>query len=333
MTNIFRRSLAIHRRLLPPLVAALLALGSTAALRAADESRLLTSEEIVRVDRENTLWRLVRVDANLSANLAGLRSNGVLAAELDWFEPKLAAAWDVPLHREFGWMRPDQVEAIKAVDDEFVARLRSARVRREVGIELDPAHRGETVLAVLALWRRTLLRTLDYDQFAEFRLMNSPSAERAARFFENIPLSDDERRTVYAWQSEFDRIDPPFALTAAALEYRLDHWSRLRDLLGDERMALYLSVSQPGFARMWNALGPEVSSPTALDSWRILQELLLQKKRGVAYGDTMGSLQERAQARFRALIGEEVWAHFAAAPDAHDSLVRLGIDLTRHKVR
>jgi hypothetical protein len=295
------------------LLAVGLVISTTMTVQATDDTELLTPEEITRVDRENALWRLVRADSDLPANLTRLRSKGATTADLAWFAPKLAATWDVSLHREFGWMRPEQIEAIKAVDREFVARLRAARVRRDVGIELDPAHRGEAVLTVLARWQRTLLRTIDYDQLAEFRLMNSGSAEKAARFFENIPLSDDERRTVYEWQRNYDENVVPFTQKAGTLEFRFDHWTRLRDLLGDERMAIYLADSEPGFARMQDALGTEVSAVLALDAWWIFQEHWLEQQRGLAFGDSIGAQQERVRTRLQTRLGAEVWAHYVAS--------------------
>lgn len=311
-------------RLIPAWLAVLILTVLAPTSPAADRYGLLTPEEIARVDRENALWHLVQADLDLPANLARLRANGATPADLAWFEPKLTAIWDVALHREFGWMHPDQVEAIKAVDRVFTARLRAARVRREVAIELDPSHRGESPLTVLALWRRMILRTLDYDQVAEFRLMNSDSAEKVARFLENIPLSDDERRTIYTWQREYDASDRPFAHDSDALDYRLFHWIRMRDLLGDERMVLYLMAAEPQFARLQDALGPEVSNTTALDAWRAFKEFQIEQRKGPTAGETVGDQQKRMQARLRTLLGEANWAHFVDDPKSGEWLLALG---------
>jgi hypothetical protein len=186
---------------------------------------LLSPEEIHRLDRENEFWRALRADEDTDANLVRLRTLGAADGELASFTPKFTALWDVIYHREWGWLRPEQVDAIKAVDRKFVARLRIARVRWTTGIVLDPTGRDETLLAINARWHRAILRVLEFDQLAEFRLMNSDTAERTARHFENVPLTDDERRTIYEWQHDYELTAGPDGrkLRHGLLDFRLDH--------------------------------------------------------------------------------------------------------------
>jgi hypothetical protein len=299
------------------LVAAFLATCLAAALTRAAEP-LLSSEEIRRLDRENHFWRALRVDEDVEANLARLRDLGASDLEIAAFTPKFAALWDVTYHREFGWLRPEQVDAIKAVDRRFVARLRAVRVRRTTGIALDPTARDETALAVTARWQRAVLRILEYDQLAEFRLMNSATAERTARHFENVPLTDDERRTLYEWQHDYELSAGPDGrkLRHDLLDVRLDHWRRIRDLIGDDRFAVYLASDEPNFARMHDALGEQVGSTTALDAWWIRERFHLALGGSREFGLSSAKLATRAESALRERLSEPLFAHYIASDDA-----------------
>ncbi len=304
------------RALLLPLRFALLTL--TVAVVATAEETLLTPEELSRIDRENELWRALRAEDDTEAALARLRRHGATAEELSWFEPRLSRLWDVDVPREWGWLRPEQVDAIKEVDRTFIPRLRAARLRVVTGIEIAPAYRGETLLAVNARWQRALLRVLDYDQIAEFRLMNSESARKTARHFENVPLTDDERRTIYDWQREFETTAGPGGarLRGAQRVVLLDHRRRIRELLGDDRFAVYLASAEPRFARMHDALGEDVENTTALDAWAIREQFSLERDAPRDFGVSISTLAGRTEARLQQRLGEPLFARYVATAEA-----------------
>lgn len=283
----------------------------------ADE-KLLTPEEIRRLDRENEFWRALRADEDAAANVARLRRRGANAEELSAFEPKLAALWNVDVPRAWGWLRPEQVEAIKEVDRAFIPRIRAARLRAATGIEIDPEHRGETLLAVNSRWQRAVLRTLDYDQLGEFRLMNSDSAQRTARHFENVPLTDDERRTIYDWQREFEATagENGARLRSGRNEAVRDHRRRIRDLIGDDRFAVHLASAEPKFARMHDALGEEIDNTTALDAWWIREQFWIDQEKPREIGLSNRVLAARTEDQLRARLGDPLAAHYLATDEA-----------------
>jgi len=311
------RSLARFLAFSAPIAFALLAAGCAATAARADE-KLLTPEEMRRLDRENEFWRALRADEDTAASLARLRRRGANADELSSFEPKLAALWDVDVPRAWGWLRPEQIEAIKEVDRAFIPRVRAARLRAATGIEIDPEHRGETLLAVNSRWQRAVLRTLDYDQLGEFRLMNSPSAQKVARHFENVPLTDDERRTIYDWQREFEAtagVDGG-RLRSGRHEVVLDHRRRIRELIGDDRFAVYLASAEPKFARMHDALGEDVDNTTALDAWWIREQFWLAQDQPREIGLSNRVLAARTEDQLRARLGEPLATRYLASDDA-----------------
>lgn len=279
---------------------------------------LLSLEEMRRLDRENEFWRALRADEDVEANLARLRALGASDSELARFAPKLAALWDVRYHREWGWLRPEQVDAIKADDRRFVTRLRIARVRQTTGIALEAARSDETLLSLHARWHRAILRVLEYDQLAEFRLMNSATAERTARHFENVPLTDDERRTIYEWQHDFELTAGPDGrrLRSNLLDVRLDHWRRMRELIGDDRFAVYLASAEPKFARMHDALGEEVDNTTALDAWWIREQFWIEQAGPRNFAESNRARAARIEARLQERLGEPLFAHYAASAEA-----------------
>ncbi|MBI5426480.1 MAG: hypothetical protein HZA32_20585 [Opitutae bacterium] len=283
----------------------------------ADE-KLLTSEELRQLDRENEFWRQLRADEDAAASLARLRRSGATPDELRWFEPKLAKLWEVDIPRAWGWLRPEQIDAIKAIDRLFLPRVRAARLRAATGIEIDPAHRSETMLAVNGRWQRTLLRVLEYDQIAEFRLMNSESAQKTGRHFENVPLTDDERRTIYDWQREFEALagENGARLRIGQRDVILDHRRRIRDLIGDDRFAIYFASAEPKFARMHDALGEDVDNTTALDAWWIREQFWIDQEKPREIGLSNRVLAARIEERLRARLGETLAARYLSSDDA-----------------
>lgn len=293
------------------------ALLTFAVVAATADEKLLTPEELNRIDRENELWRSLRAEDDTDAALVRLRRHGASTEELNWFEPKLARLWSVDVPRAWGWLRPEQIDAIKEVDRAFIPRVRAARLRAATGIEIDPFHRGETLLAVSARWQRALLRVLDYDQIAEFRLMNSESAQKTGRHFENVPLTDDERRTIYDWQREFETTAPGGVHSRHGRhEAVLDHRRRIRELIGDDRFAVYLASAEPRFARMHDALGEDVENTTALDAWVIREQFSLERDAPRDFGVSISTLAGRTEARLQQRLGEPLFARYVATAEA-----------------
>lgn len=296
---------------------AVLAAGFTALFSfARAQEKLLTPDEIKRLDRENTFWRALRTEEDAETNLARLRRRGAHEDELAWFAPKLEELWDVDPQREWGWLRAEQVEAIKEVDRTYCARVRAARLRVATGIELDPEHRSESPLLATSRWQRAVFRALDYDQLAEFRLMNSASAQRAARHFEQVPLTEDERRTIYEWQRDYDAASGAGVWRAQHLDALLDFRVRLRSLLGDERFAVHLASADPGFAKMHDALGEEVAPTLALDAWWIRQRFYAAQRAGAGPGRSPRELTQQAAAELKKLLGETLQARYLETDDA-----------------
>jgi hypothetical protein len=251
-------------------------LAGQAAEKKADRSD--AALEFAVMERMNALWRLVRTDEEVPANLARLRTAGGTEEELRAMEPTLTELWAVPVERNFGWLSEETVRQIQAVDRQFVARMRLTRLYETIGIRVG----GQTPVPVAALnrlWRSEILRVLDYDELAEFRLSNSVSAKEVNRRVQGLTLTADEIRTLFEWQREFDSRqggNSPNAPGQPAWQQReqLDEWRRIRELLGDERFVVYLGRASPAFDRMNAILGriEGVGATAALEVWWIRQD-------------------------------------------------------------
>lgn len=296
-----------------------LAAGAWAQAPAFD--RLLTDAEVKALERENALWRMVRTDDDVAANLAQLKKAGAKEAELAAMEPRLVEWWDVPYERNFGWLHEDTAARIRDIDRVFISRVRAMRLYAGTGVRSG----GEIPPSAEALerqWRRAILKALDYDEVAEFRLMNSASAREVSRRVQGLALTADEQRTLFEWQREFEQRRRGYTalvstVPAALREEQLDEWQRTRDLLGDERFAIYLGRAHAAFIHMQAALGKTgpVESKVALDLW------WLRQKEGAAR-DAIPQVAKRDEAtarmRLRAqeLLGEARLTEYSQDPDA-----------------
>lgn len=297
-----------------------------AAQEASDGQHLLTDAEVAGLERQNQLWRLVRPDEDKAANLARIRAAGFTAEEVAAVEPRLAAMWDVPFERNFGWLRPETAEQIRAVDRQFIARMRATRMYTATGVRAG----GQAPIKVEALnrlWRGAILRALDYDEIAEFRLMNSASAREEMRRVRDLVLTEDELRTLFVWRREYDArqvpVQPDVRLSAAQQEARLDQWRRLRDLLGDERFVQYLERDHPGFATMRRALDKVqvTDASVALNIWWLRQNegyVRNQEPRGHVRDELTAALRVKVEV----LIGEAPLTDYLADEDARWLVIR-----------
>lgn len=304
----------MRRRIqLPPRLTVLLAIAVAGlSAYATPTLELLTPEESRRLTVENDLWRAVRPTESVSANLQHLRAAGVPETELAWFAPKLTELWDTGPARDYGWLPSDAVAALRAVDRRFTPRLRLARLRREVGIDLSGGQPPENAAQIRTEWDQALVATLEPAQVAEFTLCNSPSAVRARDRLAGVKLTVEERRQVYLWEREFDET----ARAAQDAHYwtaRIEHWARLRSLLGDIRTAHYARAAESDFAAQQRALGADDS--TALDCWRILESLRRDLAASLMSGQTPAAHKAHARAAIETIIGAEPFARYHATPE------------------
>jgi hypothetical protein len=238
--------------------------------------KILSPAELATMERENGMWRLVRPEEEVPANLARLAKAGFTASEVASLQLRLAAWWDVPLERNFGWLHQETVGQIQEIDRQFVVRMRAVRLFEGTGIRRS----GETASVgdLTRLWRSAILKVLEFDELAEFRLMNSASAQALGLLVKDLPVSEDELRTLFEWQREFTGTHGAAAPAVAKQpvwqrEEQLGQWHRIRELLGDGRFAIYLGRASPVFDRMQQALERAGgASPTvALDLWWLRQ--------------------------------------------------------------
>lgn len=145
---------------------------------------------------------------SVEENLARLGAAGFTPAEVAAIQPRLAAMWDVPVERNFGWLHEDTVREIREIDRQFIGRMRAVRLCEAMGIRSGGRAPGN-VNSITRLWRGVVFKVLDYDEIAEFRLMNSASAREVGRLVEGLTLSDDELRTLFEWQRDFAGTNGP----------------------------------------------------------------------------------------------------------------------------
>jgi hypothetical protein len=281
------------------------------ALAQQSDERLLSDVEFAGLERENAMWRMVKPEEGVQANVAKLRQAGYSVEEVAALQPQLAAMWTVPFERNFGWLRPDTVELIRAIDRQFISRMRAFQLYHRTGVRIGDSAR-ESMGNINRQWRDSIMEVLDHRESAEFRLMNSNAARDETRLTKGLVLTADEQRTLFAWRQDYDgRHGAPLGSTTGLSgwqrEAQLDQCARIRYLLGDERFAIYLGRVNPAFDRMRMTLVRlgEANSTAMLDLW------WLRQREAVAIDRRAGlKVQERtelvAQLRGRAagLLGE-----------------------------
>lgn len=246
--------------------------------KASESDRILTEAELAFIDRENAMWRLVRVEDEVPANVRLWRSKGFTEFEVNLLLPQLTAIWEVELERNYGWLSKEAIGRLQDVDRRFIYRLRTARLYQAAGIQSGQG-RPETLAGVTREWQRAIQRELDSREIAEFRLMNSLSAQKVARWMKGLRVSPDELRTLCLWQRDFDgqhRDDPRFPTglqRVRRIEDDLDYSSRLRALLGDDRFVVYLVRADPDFERLYQSVAQleNANATMALDLWWLKQ--------------------------------------------------------------
>lgn len=292
-------------------------------LEAESAPPLVSAAELALLDRENAMWRLADVEVDPAGVIATWRAAGFSAEEIARAEPILTVIWEVPLRRQFGWLSRETAEKIKAVDAAFVAQMRAARLRlvRGVIVEKFPV---AMPLQVSAQWRRAVLQVLDHREIGEFNLMNSGFARRVEDWAGDVPLSDDERRTLIEWEREFALVhQSPEAWAGGSPSARAwrerareDLHDRMRALLGDERAATYLAGSNRAFGRMCEALDDlALDAHGLLELWALRRDY--QRKAPQVYGSAeKKALAAATQARVEALLGPELYQVYTKHPES-----------------
>lgn len=306
-----------------PFLACFLALGllSLPALASSgDEGRIYSQAELKALDRLNDLWLTVRPADTLSENLARLRRSGFAEADIVALEPQLRRAWQVDLDRHFGHLPPATIDQIKAIDEEFSFQLRAARLRQITG----HTPRGASKLTpreIDVAWHRAIMRVLDYDEIAEFRLLNHGSARKVSTWARRLGLNDPERRTLNEWQREFDAIYNQTGANYVKMsdwrrEARLDLHERIRGLLGDERAAIYLQNSQEDFGHLSRALAQtgSVTATQVLDVWKREQQFGIASHGEPLFDRTL-ALANEARTKIASLIGPAAFVAYVESAE------------------
>jgi hypothetical protein len=253
---------------------------------AAAAERLYSLSELAALDRENAMWRLVQVEDDVDANLQLWKSKGFTEGDVNSLKPRLVEVWDIGLERNFGWLSQDAIERIQKVDQRFTARLRAIRLFKAYGIRAGEL-RMETASSLTRDWQRAIMRQLDYQEIAEFRLVNSRSAQTITRLGKGLEFTTDELRTLCEWQREFDvqhTRDPRlqgYSHRTWRSEDNLDYWTRVRSLLGDVRFQVYFSRIDAGFDRMNQAIArlDGITPTVVLDLWWIKEKREISNSR------------------------------------------------------
>lgn len=292
-------------------------------VRGAESERLLSSADLAVLDRDNSMWRSVRVDDDVDTNLQVWRSKGFTEADVNRLKPSLIAVWDVAVERNYGWLSQEAIEQIQKVDRKYTAHLRALRLFNAFGIRTD-ALRPEGMTSLSREWQRAIQHRLDDRDLREFRLMNSRSALTIARLGRGLNFSVDEMRSLCEWQREFEEQherDPRnqgYFHRSWRAEDNFEYWTKVRSLLGDARLVVYLARADRDFDRMnrtVTSLG--VSDPTTvLDLW------WMKEKREIATARTNDRKEAERVARLAHDGAEELLGKVRFAQYSQDETAR-----------
>jgi hypothetical protein len=233
------------------------------------------------------MWRAVRTDLDVSANLELLRKLGHSESDLAWFRPKLDQVWQLPGAKGLGMLDADVRERIAEVEKEFVRFYRSTRRFDETGIRpaTGPLHsRSE----LNALWRKAMIEALSYEEMRDYGLARSEEAKRVERLTQGLHLTSVEHRELIRMAREFgdrdNEIARPRPTMRAFYEARLDYYSGIRALLGDTQFVTYLERADEEFLVLRRTVGDKIPPTVALDIfWLHEKTAITVRKPGLSY--------------------------------------------------
>ena len=296
------------------------ATASTGLAQAAPGEKIYSAAELKALDRLNDLWLTVRAKDDLDANLRWLRQAGFAAEDIAALEPTLRRLWLVEPERSFGHLTPETVERIQEIDREFTVKLRAARLYLATGFAA-PGTPRLSPREVDSAWHRAILRALDYDEIAEFRLLNHGSARKVNAWSRPLALNDLERRTLNEWQRAFDTAHPGPSTGGRQDQLRreanLDLHERIRGLLGDERALLYLkNASEPfsAFVRALEASGG-FAATAVLDAWGLEKRFEIARARERNF-QQVERLAADTRDQISATLGPVAFPAYLASADA-----------------
>lgn len=293
-------------------IAGLVAAAAVPLVTAKEPERIYSLEEVAIIDRETKLWRLVDATKTVDANLGLLSAAGFPATEVEAIKPRLVAMWEVDLGLRLDWLGEPTLTKIRELEPEFIIQMRKARARNQV-VRLGGAREPLTPEQIKGRWRSEIVRLLSDRELQEFTLMNSPSAVALDKLTKDLVLTVDERRTLYQWKQQFEgdklmvRSQSHLKLgeiAARLQEAQLDHWQRMRDLLGDDRFEVYLRAADAGFAHMADVLNqiPDLNRTDALNLWWIRKKDQLADTRMI-WGSERYQLKVKAYEAAVAVLG------------------------------
>lgn len=298
-------------------------LGQAAVLgTAGGQEVLLQPDDLAALDRQNSMWRLVHPEDNVESNLRRWREAGFSDGEIAALAPQLDSLWALQADRHYGWLDGETVEEIKMVDREFIARMRATRLHAATGLKVGSLSVA-TVDSVNRRWRRAILSVLNDDELAEFRLMNSGAARQIARTLEGVTRSTAEDRRLFQLERDFQLAhgSDPEALRIRRLEWRegrLDHLAAVREVLGDDRFAVYLGNLEPDFGGMQRALAElgDRQVTRVVELWLLKERLHITRTRKRLGGlEWEGALADARQ-RVGELLGESRLALYLRREEA-----------------
>ncbi len=278
------------------------------------ESPILSPEELAILDRESAMWRAVRADLDVTANIEQLGKRGFGRTDLDWFRPKLEQVWKLPGSQGLGLLSADVRERIAEVEKDLVRHYRNSRRFEEAGVRptSDPLY---TRSELNVLWRRALIQALSYEEMRDYGLARSAEAERVERLTKGLPLTTIERRELVRLAREFgDRDGTPVPSRIPIADFQrsqLDYYDRIRDLLGAEHFVTYLERANDDFLALRQCLAGQATSATALALFRLRQKTAIAvHQRGLAYADRQ-RLGKSAREEAAQLLGPDVFSAYA----------------------
>jgi hypothetical protein len=279
------------------------------------EPEIVEQPDFTALERKNEMWRSVDPSRGLESNAARLRASGIPANEVEAATAQLKRLWSEKTYRDLEGFSAETVTAVREVDDEFLPRFRAARLRETTGV--GPA--GPSSAQLQLEWDRALLRAVTYEEIAQFRLMNGPSAKSIARALEGVYVSLPERKDLVSLQRSFDAMSRirggsrrSSIVSPTAGQELLDQY---RIILGDERFAVFLWRAHDSFRKMHEAFAHDRSTLRAtLVAWD-LRASYTARIREASYESERERLRAEACKELERVVGSTALTAYAKTED------------------